>query len=143
MGNRGPVPNRESDLARPRSRNGGEQTPVTKGTSRPAKPPAADSNWHPIARKIWDSLKKSGQSDFYEQSDWAYAYMLCDDISEYKKSRKRSAQMAQTIYSAMGNLLITEADRRRVRIELHDPEDEETPASILAIADYKKDLGVD
>lgn len=40
-----------------------------------------------------------------------------------------------------GNLLVTEGDRRRVRIELQ-PEPEETPAAVLAIADYKRELGL-
>ncbi|MFH8414367.1 hypothetical protein ACH4B9_14635 [Streptomyces collinus] len=110
---------------------------------RPVRIPRADPDWHPIAKELYDSLKKSGQADFYQQSDWAYAKALIDDLSHYKKSGKRSAQMAQTIYSALGNLLVTEGDRRRVRIELQEPEPEETPAAVLAIADYKKDLGVE
>jgi hypothetical protein len=50
--------------------------------------------------------------------------------------------MAQTLYSALGNLLVTEGDRRRVRIELQEPEEETTPASVLAIADYRQELGL-
>ncbi|WMI33327.1 terminase small subunit [Streptomyces phage Provolone] len=138
----GPVPNREADLARPRERKGSDQQSVTKGVSRPAKIPNADREWHPIARRLWDSLKVSGQCDYYEQSDWAFAYSLCDDLSHYKKSGKRSGQMLQTIYSAFERLLVTEGDRRRVRIELHEPEDEGDTASVVAIADYKKELGL-
>ncbi|WP_455680796.1 phage terminase small subunit [Streptomyces collinus] len=143
MGARGPIPNREDDLARPRSRKGSDEQETKKGQMRPVRIPRADPDWHPIAKELYDSLKKSGQADFYQQSDWAYAKALIDDLSHYKKSGKRSAQMAQTIYSALGNLLVTEGDRRRVRIELQEPEPEETPAAVLAIADYKKDLGVE
>jgi hypothetical protein len=147
----GPVPNRESDLARPRERKGKEQVAVTKGLSRPVRIPQADKDWHPIAKMLWDSLKKSGQSDFYEQSDWAFAYSLCEDLSLYKKPSvnrdgeeyfKRSGQMLQTIYSAMERLLVTEGDRRRVRIELHDPEPETDLASVTAINDARKELGL-
>ncbi|MGW4158709.1 phage terminase small subunit [Streptomyces sp. NPDC004788] len=143
MGARGPVPNREEDLARPRSRKGADQQSVTRGEMKPVKIPNADRDWHPIARRLWDSLKSSGQADFYQNSDWAFAYSLCEDLSHYKKSGKRSGQMLQTIYSAFERLLVAEGDRRRVRIELQEPEPEETPAAVLAIADYKKDLGVD
>lgn len=139
----GPVPNREADLARPRSRKGSDQQSVTKGELRPVSVPNADRDWHPIARRLWDGLKSSGQADFFQNSDWAFAYSLCEDLSVYKKSGKRSGQMLQTIYSAMERLLVTEGDRRRVRIELHEPEDESTPAAVLAIAEYKKDLGLD
>lgn len=138
----GPVPRRESDLARPRERKGKDQVPVTKGQSRPVRIPQADKEWHPIARMLWDALKKSGQSDFYEQSDWAYAYSLCDDLSTYKNSGRRSSQMAQVIYAAMTNLLVTEADRRRVRIELHEPEGDEDEASVTAINDARARLGL-
>ncbi|MGW3738268.1 phage terminase small subunit [Streptomyces sp. NPDC005148] len=86
--------------------------------------------------------RRPTQSNFYQNSDWALAYVPCDDLSHYKKSAKRSAQMAQTLYSALGNLLVAERDRRRVRIELQEPEEETTPASVLAIADYKQELGV-
>lgn len=138
----GPVPNREADLARPRSRNGGDQTPVTKGVLRPASQPRADSKWHPIAKRLWRSLGESGQSDFYQNSDWAFAYSLCDDLSYYKSSSKRSGQMLQSIYSAMERLLVTEGDRRRLRIELHEPEPEGEPASVTAIASYREKLGL-
>lgn len=109
---------------------------------RPVRIPHADSEWHSIARKFWDGLKSSGMADFYQNSDWAYAYAICDDLSDYKKSYRRSAQMAQVIYSAMTNLGATEADRRRMRIELHEPESDETDAAVFAIANYQAELGV-
>ncbi|MFF4692170.1 hypothetical protein [Streptomyces sp. NPDC001307] len=116
---------------------------VIKGFARRVKIPNADRSWHPVAKRLWDSLKESGQADFYQQSDWALAYSLCEDLSYYyKKSGKRSGQMLQTIYSAFERLLVAEGDRRRVRIELHEPEAEEQSAAVLAIADYKKELGL-
>jgi hypothetical protein len=143
MGARGPVPHREADLARPRSRNGGDQQAVTKGEMRSVRWPTADREWHPIARDLYNACKRSGQADFYQQSDIALLYSLCDDLSYYKSSYKRSGQMLQSIYSAMERLLVTEGDRRRVRIELHEPEKDGDSAAVLAIADYKDDLGVD
>ncbi|MFI5763885.1 hypothetical protein ACIA8F_23470 [Streptomyces sp. NPDC051563] len=138
----GPVPNRESDLARPRERKGSDVQPVTRGVARPTKVPNADRSWHPIAKRLWDSLKTSGQADFYQDSDWALAFSLCEDLSYYKKAGKRSGQMLQTIYSAFERLLVAEGDRRRVRVELHEPEPEVQSAAVLAIADYRQDLGL-
>ncbi|MFF7021418.1 hypothetical protein ACFY97_10420 [Streptomyces klenkii] len=138
----GPVPARESELARPRERKGGEVQAVTRGIARPTKIPNGDRSWHPIAKRLWDSLKESGQADYYQASDWAMAFSLCEDLSHYKQAGKRSGQMLQTIYSTFERLLVTEGDRRRVRIELHEPEPEEQSAAVLAIADYKKDLGL-
>jgi hypothetical protein len=142
MGVRGPVPNRDEDLARPRHRKGGDVQDVTVGQSRPALIPEPDPDWHPIARQLWDSLRTSGQSDFYQSSDWAIAFSLCDDISYYKRASKRSGQMLTAIYSAMSTLLLTEGDRRRVRVELRKPEPSGESASVTAIAEYKRRLGV-
>lgn len=111
----GPVPNREADLARPRGRKGRDVVPVNRGEARPATVPEADPSWHPIAVKLRAALTESGQADFCQTSDWAFAFSLCEDLSLYKKSTKRSGQTLQTIYSAMERLLVvTEADRRRV-----------------------------
>jgi hypothetical protein len=147
----GPVPNRSADLNRPRERKGGDNAAVTKGVSLPATPYKPDPEWHAIARMLWDSLAVSGQAEFYQQSDWAFAYSVCEDLSMYKKPTvskdgedyyKRSGQMLQTIYAAFERLLVTEGDRRRVRIELEEQGEETTPASVTAIADYRADLGV-
>jgi hypothetical protein len=138
----GPVANRESDLARPRERRGKDEMSVTKGELRDVTIPHADKDWHPIARKLWDSLKTSGQADFYQNSDWLFAYAVIDDLSVYKKSGRRSSQMAQVIYAALGRLLVTEADRRAVRIELHEPESGEDIASVTAINGAKAALGL-
>lgn len=151
MGARGPVPNRSNDLSRDRDANRGGRPDITRGELRPVTIPDPDPDWHPIATMLWESLLNSGQSDFYQDSDWAMAFSLCDDLSYYKKPlkdrdgneyHKRSGQMLQTIYSAMSNLLVTEADRRRVRIELSAPEPAEDDAAVLVIADYKRNLGL-
>ncbi|MGW1926095.1 phage terminase small subunit [Streptomyces massasporeus] len=65
-----PVSNREADLARPRERKGGDVQYVTRSVARPAKVPNGDRSWHPIAKRLWDSLKESGQADFYQASGW-------------------------------------------------------------------------
>ena len=145
----GPVPRRSEDLARPRERKGGDQVPVTKGQLRPVRIPAADPKWHPIAKRLYNACKTSGQSDFYQNSDWMMLWSVCEDLSFYKTPRvsrdgeeysKRSGQMLQTIYTAMERLLVTEGDRRRVRIELSAPEEEGESAAVLAIADYRAEL---
>lgn len=153
MGARGPIPNREADLNRPRSRKGSDQQETIKGIAYEATVPEMDEDWHPIAKMLWQAMLESGQSDFYQSTDWAIAYSLCEDLTRYKEPQvnsktgelyhKRSGQMLQTIYSAMGDLLLTEGQRRRIRMELAAPEDDETPASVTAIASYKQGLGLD
>lgn len=122
MGTRGPVPKRSESRQR---RNTPEST-ITKavGAERVTIPPA-NRDWHPIAKRLWNSMKESGQSKFYEPSDWALAYSLMDDLSYYKNASKRSGQMLASIMASMSSLLLTEGDRRRVQMELSRPTQEQ------------------
>lgn len=124
MGSRGPVPKHSEDRKR---RNVDSVVETEKVVIEPVDVivPEPDANWHPIAVRLWDSLAISGQSRFYEPSDWALAYSLMDDLTYYKFATKRSGQMLASIYSQMSSLLITEGDRRRVGVELARKSSEE------------------
>lgn len=140
MATTGPIPNHSSDLSRARDADRGDRPPLKRGEKRPVTIPHKDQDWHPAAIRLYDALKTSGQSDFYQNSDWAFAWSLCDDLSDYKKQGRRSAQMAATIYSAFSNLLVTEGDRRRARIELTDAMEEVKPPSVAAMDKYRRGL---
>ena len=116
----GPIPNRDDQNARPRARRGGDNAKVTRGIAREVDWSGflPDPAWHPTARQIWDSARTSGQEDYYQNSDIAMLFFICQETSEYCKSGKKSAMMFQAITSAMTSLLLTEGDRRKVRIEL-------------------------
>lgn len=122
MGTRGPVPKREEARQR---RNKSETPSVAAPGADEVKVPRVDSGWHPIAKKLWQAAKDSGQSKFYEPSDWAVLYSLMDDLSYYKNGAKRSGQMLQTIMASLSSLLLTEGDRRRLQIELSRPSSEQ------------------
>lgn len=139
----GPIPNREADLARPRSRGQGEAAPViTQGELLPVTIPHADAEWHPTARRLWDSMKRSGQAAFYQQTDWAYAYFVMGEISDYLRTSKKSSMMLASLLSALTPLCLTEGDRRRARIELSAPDDSQSEAS-KAINAARAALGMD
>lgn len=119
MGSRGPVPSRKDELNGHRSKDELWGETVTRAPgAESVSVPAADKDWHPIAKRLWSSMKKSGQARFYEPSDWAFAYSLMDDLTYYKNASKRSGQMLTAIYGAMTTLMLTEGDRRRVALEL-------------------------
>lgn len=104
-------------------------------------PPAAD-HWHPIAHDWYRSLEESGQSEFYEPSDWQAARYVAELMSKQLKQGKPSAHMFAAVWAAMGDLLTTEASRRRVRIEIErESGDEEQSAKVTAISDYRQRLG--
>lgn len=172
---RGPIPKRSEDRIRRNKPAAAEG--ITHGVARKATKPAADKNWHPIAKRLYTSLGKSGQSDFYQSSDWALAHSICDDLSRYKKAedaaeaaaaradewyslspeeRKErglpdkpphvpkggSAMKLGSIYEALSRLMVTEGDRRRLRLELQPESEPEIPAEVAVMADYRKGLGL-
>lgn len=106
--------------------------PLTSGAAGEVEVPVADPDWHPVARRWFDSLAVSGQSVFYEQSDWATAYLTAESLSRDLKPKFVCTSDDGPVYESMPlsgsslsaylrvftNLLVTEADRRRSSIEL-------------------------
>jgi hypothetical protein len=112
----GPVPKRSDQ----RRRQNKPDQPITKAAGNPKTfIPAAPDHWHELAKQFYDSLEESGQSAFYEPSDWAYAQYICEAMSRnLQQGGRMSAQMLQAVLSGMTSLLATEGDRRRMRVEL-------------------------
>lgn len=139
IGIRGPVPERTENIIGHRAKDFADD--VSRAPAREVTWHQADPDWHPIARQLYMAAKKSGQAVYYQQSDIALLYSICDDLSDFKKSGRRSAQMASAIYSALTGLLLSEGDRRRVRIELDStqPEDEAGKAA----DDFYATLGIE
>lgn len=135
----GPVPNHSDDLSRPRSRRNPDNV-VTKGVRKPVvKPPGRDT-WEPFVKEFYDSLGSSGQSDFYQESDWHYARLVCDQLDAHYVSGMRSGQMFQSIMAAMTSLLATEGERRRVKIELTEPKPTGPTAGVTAMEEARRRL---
>lgn len=131
----GPMPKRDADRVR---RN--KPDVITKiGAAIPAKRPAEDRAWHITAKRLYRSLKDSGQTAFWQQSDWEYARLTMDQLSRMLNHADaaplRAGQLAE-IDKMMSKLMFTEPDRRRARIELqHAAEgaDEGTEATVTDI----------
>ena len=139
MGKTGPVPKR-SDQVRRRNNKGAETKVPVDGVVTVPEPDMA--KWPVLVRELWASLKESGQSRFYEPSDWAMAAVLCDDLAHYMRSRQRSGVKLSALMSAFTSLLVTEGDRRRVRLEIERTDPGEVAAAddptVAIMADYRK-----
>lgn len=133
---------RESELQRPRSRKGSASTAdVTKGEARAVRIPHGDPNWHPAVKRLYDSLRTSGQTDFYQNSDWAYAWFVMEQLDRFVRAGRPSAQMFQALDTALERLMLTETSRRKARIELERPQEDTGPSlADSAIADYQAAL---
>ena len=114
---------------------------VSKGEMRAITWPRARKTWSDETKEIYDSVRKSGTTYWFQQSDVARLRFLCDEIDRYKKAGKQSAMMYTAIISEMSNLMLSESDRRKANIELQHPEStEEEDAQVAHIADYRDGL---
>lgn len=141
MGARGPIGKRSEERMGHRSKE--EKAEVTKAPGAlVVAVPAPDELWHPIALRWYEALAESGQSRFFEPSDWAAAQYAAEAMSRNLNAGQRfSAQLFAAIWSAMNDLLTTEGDRRRVRMELQRPQPRDGNEGVTVLDDYRATLG--
>jgi hypothetical protein len=137
----GPIPKRSSQRRRTNSPAPEKVTgkPAARGTFTV---PLADGSWHPTAKKWYQSLRYSGQSAFYEASDWMEAYVAAEVLSAMLTAEKLSAMLFASWSSHTARLLVTEGDRRRMRIELEKPgkTDPDRDAGVASMQAWRKKL---
>lgn len=130
MGTRGPVPKRD-DMRR--RENKAEVETVSAPSAHPdgSTAPPPDNTWHPIARRWYDALADSGQSFFFEPSDWAQAAYVAEAMSRnLNQGNRLSGQLFASVIAAASDLLTTEGSRRRLRIELSKAEAAEVDSGL-------------
>lgn len=102
--------------------------------------------WEPMVVEFWRAFTKSGQSIFYEPTDWMAAYVLMETLDRWLKPQDikvgqigsgaaeneggtveyifeqkivaMPAGVITAIYKALGDLMAMEGPRRKLRIEL-------------------------
>jgi hypothetical protein len=99
-----------------------------------------DVNLHPVALSWYRSLKSSGESRFYEPSDWQMARYLAFEMSRSLYQRQ-SAETVRAILAGMTELLVSEGARRRARLELERGKPAEGLAPVSVLDDYRDALG--
>lgn len=154
MGTRGPVPKRSNQ----RRRRNEPETPVTKADGAPkVEIPAADSKWHPVAKRWFESLASSGQMAFYQASDWATAYLVAESMSRDLKPQPIGVDeetgkpvvaviplkgASLTAYlKAFTALMVTEGDRRRLGLELQRSGSAAEAPEVPNLDDYRRRAG--
>jgi hypothetical protein len=106
------------------------------------EPPALGiENPHPITEDFYYSLVESGQSKYYEPSDWQYARLCFHFVDQLLKSGKPSSMILQQVNSMLGDLLVAEGQRRRVRMEIE--RDTPAPNNVIEAGDvFRQRFGV-
>lgn len=132
MGERGPVPKRSDQRHGHRKAEPVDAAPAAPRST--TRKPSASADWHPIARRWYLALGRSGQAHWYEPSDWEHAYVWAEMLSRQLESDKPSAMMLAAWDSASARLLVTEGDRRRMRIELDKAADLADPDEVAGVA---------
>jgi len=137
----GPIPKRSDQRRRSNKPDIPIVTTSTGGGFIPR--PEADTEWHPIAQLWFGSLGSSGQSAFYEPSDWAHAVLCAELMSRLLHGERISAQLVTAIDSLSARLLVTEGDRRRARVELERRKisDVDEEASVASLEGWRRRLG--
>lgn len=135
----GPVPKRSEERRR---RNTTTESGAPLETDKvevdepPVEPFAPNEKWHPDAAEFYQACIDSAQSRFYEPSDWAALKFVTEVMSRHLKpvpvvttSADGSTEVEMikmpikgadlsALVKAWGVLLVTEGDRRRLRLEI-------------------------
>lgn len=137
---KGPVPKR-SDQKRHRVKSQGPEL-KTAPAAPVFTPPPAEKSWHPLMQEWYESLIVSGQSAFFEPSDWATARLAAFSMSQELNSGEVRAAMLREFMAIANNLMTTEGARRRLRVELQrGPQSVEDDESVSVMAGYKEMFG--
>lgn len=128
----GPVPKRDDE--RIRRNKPDEPTTVIQMIGQVGPPSLAITDPHPLVRDMYDSLAESGQAKYFEPSDWQFAQFTMVFVNDLLKTSRPSAVMLQTVNSMLADLLFTEAQRRRVRMEV-ERNDNTEGGKVLDVAD--------
>lgn len=124
MGSRGPINRRGGDgkAVGKREEYGKPDPPTVIDIDGmqidPLAVPDPDPDWHHIARAWYTSLRMSGQSRFYEPSDWATAWVAATALDAYV-NYPYNAGILREFNQMAASLITTEGARRRVRVELN------------------------
>lgn len=118
MGERGPSP--RSNSGRLRKNRDGQNVELTRDADLLIPTPRPE--WHPLARQWFAGLEASPQSQLFQESDWAFAVLVAEQISDYHNlpPAKRQPAMWSAIMKAQDQLLVTHPARLRARVEVHD-----------------------
>lgn len=133
----GPVPER-SDRRRRMNKPDMEITSAPAATSIEIPEPA--EHWLPPATRWYRSLAESGQSRFYEPSDWAQAWVWTEFLNRALEQGDRpSANLIAAWSAGATELLTTEGARRRLRMELQRGSgvDEDAESAVTALDEYR------
>jgi len=137
MGARGPIPKRSQERRR-RNTEGGAVEQVEVG-GMVVEAPELPEGCSELSRELFEALESSGQAQFFEPSDWWLAKLMTVAVDDYLDGRKSATKLAE-IRALATELMMSEGQRRRLRLELIRDDPVGEPAEVTAINEYKSRL---
>lgn len=124
--------------------------PPRHGDMHEVKIPPVASSWHPRAKALYRSLKTSGQSAYYQNSDWEMARIAMDLLTICYEAKGpgnvpapfyKCTMMMAEIHDILKQLGVTEGARRSaMRVELDVPQPAEESEEDRALAENYANL---
>lgn len=121
----GPIPERSEN----RIRRNKPDTPIEKITAigLVEVPELGNIHYrgeiHQLVEDLWDGMTESAQAKYFEPSDWQFARLTLfalnqEIVSAQHANKPIGAMKLSALNQMMTQLLLTEGERRRVRIEV-------------------------
>ena len=107
-----PTPKRSDQ----RTRNNSPAARKAVAAGKPKRIPSADKNWPPRVKEFYRACLASGQTEFWEPSDYALLRVACDVLAD--AAGTASATMYAQFIRLTSDLLLTETARRKAYVEL-------------------------
>lgn len=130
MGTRGPAPKRsEAKAGHPTEANPRKPSKVRMRGA--VKVPDPRPEWRDEVVQWYQSLATSGETRFWEPSDWQHALIVGDMLEDWYGDQ--TATKASNVLKGMADLGTTETARRRSGIEVErEAEEDDSAAEALA-----------
>ncbi|ASZ75173.1 hypothetical protein PBI_MISSWHITE_5 [Mycobacterium phage MissWhite] len=145
MGTRGPIGKRDEERVRRNINENPTETIQVIGAVE--IPELGDMSYmgetHPLIEEMYESIKQSAAVKYYEPTDWQFArlalYTLNQELIAAQHQDKPIGAMKLTAINQMlSALLLTEGDRRRVRLEIERAPADPTGGKVVDVTDVLK-----
>ncbi|QFG04481.1 hypothetical protein SEA_JEEVES_5 [Mycobacterium phage Jeeves] len=141
-GTRGPIGKRDEERVRRNVPENPTETITVIGTVQIPElgDVSYDGETHPLITEMYESIKNSAAVKYYEPTDWTYAkltlYTLNQELIASRQYGKPMGAMKLTAINQMlSALLLTEGDRRRVRLEIERQPGDSPTGKVLDVTD--------
>ena len=145
MGVKGPIGKRDEERVRRNIPENPTETVTMIGTVK--IPELGDMSYegetHPLISEMYDAIKASAAVKYYEPTDWQFArltlYTLNQELIASRHQGKPVGAMKLTAINQMlSALLLTEGDRRRVRLEIERQPGDSPAGKVVNVTDMLK-----